>query len=228
MSLFISNVVTSYDYDAWGNPVGSLPAIMNPFTYTGREYDKETGLYYYRARYYSPQIGRFTSKDPLQIGFNYYLYTHNDPVNSIDPLGLIDCKVISDWRVLPSFRSSDRKPAYSFRKGEKWNSVGISRVGVGGMVGGKPRFGTFACFCISKCVGDIWIDVYRYTETIERIIECTETDECGKSKTYTKVETQELPVRREVERIEPVLSGRTRTEIGVPTSDGRCSCESLR
>ena len=58
--------------------------------FTGRESDG-TGLYFYRARYYDPAIGRFISEDP--IGFdggdvNLYAYVANDPVNLIDPSGL--------------------------------------------------------------------------------------------------------------------------------------------
>ena len=63
------------------------------YTYTGREWDKETGLYYYRARYYDPMEGRFISKDP--IGFRggdvvLYGYVHNNPINRKDPKGLFD------------------------------------------------------------------------------------------------------------------------------------------
>lgn len=59
--------------------------------FTGREWDKETGLYYYNARYYDPMEGRFVSKDP--IGFdggdvNLYAYVRNNPVNLKDPSGL--------------------------------------------------------------------------------------------------------------------------------------------
>ena len=63
----------------------------NPFTYTGREYDAESGLYYYRARYYDPTIGRFLNEDP--IGFaggdmNLYAYVWDNPTNFVDPYGL--------------------------------------------------------------------------------------------------------------------------------------------
>jgi RHS repeat-associated protein len=99
-------VVNRYSYDSFG-VVKRAETVCNDFTYTGREYDYETGLYYYRARYYDPEAGRFVNKDP--IGFeggdvnlygyvdsvgkpltetNLYLYTANSPVNRIDPLGL--------------------------------------------------------------------------------------------------------------------------------------------
>lgn len=56
---------------------------------TGREWDKETGLYYYRARYYDPMEGRFVSKDPIGFkgGINLYNYTDSNPVNRTDPTG---------------------------------------------------------------------------------------------------------------------------------------------
>jgi len=61
----------------------------NPIRYTGREMD-ETGLYYYRARYYSPEMGRFISEDPIRFagGMNWYAYVENSPLNWVDPLGL--------------------------------------------------------------------------------------------------------------------------------------------
>jgi RHS repeat-associated protein len=81
--------VATYVYDAFGNTTAT-EGIFNPFRYTGREQDPETGLYYYRARYYDPNIGRFVSEDPIRFfaGINFYEYGFNDPVDSTDPSGL--------------------------------------------------------------------------------------------------------------------------------------------
>ena len=67
----------------------------NPFQYSGRESDTETGLYYYRARYYDPGTGRFLSEDPLRSDagdLNFFNYVGDSPTNATDPMGL--CKVL--------------------------------------------------------------------------------------------------------------------------------------
>ncbi|MBI3572571.1 MAG: RHS repeat-associated core domain-containing protein, partial [Candidatus Kerfeldbacteria bacterium] len=67
------------------------PTVQNPYTYTGREWDAETGFYYYRARYYEPKVGRFLQQDPIELeggDLNFYAYVRNNPVNYKDPMGL--------------------------------------------------------------------------------------------------------------------------------------------
>ncbi len=66
----------TYTYDSFGKRVTSSGSLTNPFQYTSRELDSETSLYYFRARYFDPNIGRFISEDPLgwDVGPNYYSY----------------------------------------------------------------------------------------------------------------------------------------------------------
>jgi RHS repeat-associated protein len=82
-------VVASYSYDTFGN---GFSGSLTRFGYTGREHDADTGLMYYRARWYDPGQGRFVSEDPLGFGggLNWYGYVGNDPLNWIDPVGLFD------------------------------------------------------------------------------------------------------------------------------------------
>jgi RHS repeat-associated protein len=85
----------SYAYDAWGNQVLALPDVRtkNKFRFTGQALDPGTGLYYLRARYYDPSVGRFISRDPVgglsrvPLSNNRYAYTLNNPLHFVDPSG---------------------------------------------------------------------------------------------------------------------------------------------
>jgi RHS repeat-associated protein len=83
-------VAASYVYDSFGNLSSSTGTLTNTFRYTGREFDSETGLYYYRARYYDSAVGRFLNQDPIKFrgGMNFYAYVGNTPVNTNDSSGL--------------------------------------------------------------------------------------------------------------------------------------------
>jgi RHS repeat-associated protein len=72
----------TYVYDSFGNLIASSGSTVNPFQYTGRDFDTETGLRYYRARYYDPVVGRFLSEDPVRFrgGVNFYGYVVNNPI----------------------------------------------------------------------------------------------------------------------------------------------------
>jgi RHS repeat-associated protein len=78
-------VVETYSYDAYGAQTAT-GSVTQPFTFTGREFDAKSGLYYYRARYYDPTTGTFLSEDP-SIGGNPYSYALDAPTNYIDPTG---------------------------------------------------------------------------------------------------------------------------------------------
>ena len=86
-------IQTEYKYEAFGGTTTSGASNSNSYQYIGRENDG-TGLYYYRARYYSSKLQRFLSEDPIGLGsgnVNFYAFVSNNPSNLIDPLGLCDC-----------------------------------------------------------------------------------------------------------------------------------------
>ena len=86
-------VVTVYDYNAYGEFNERGLKTENPFTYFGQYYDEETGTYYLRARYYNPSYMRFTSEDTYTgkatdvLSLNRYLYVSGNPVIFVDPSG---------------------------------------------------------------------------------------------------------------------------------------------
>src|SRR5262249_15828499 len=88
------------DYDSFGNIIAQTnPAAGDRFTFTGREWDPVLALYYYRARFYDPQLGRFISQDPMGFSagdVNLYRYVGNDPLNLMDPSGN---DAITEWAV---------------------------------------------------------------------------------------------------------------------------------
>jgi RHS repeat-associated protein len=86
------NIAATYTYDSFGNLTGSTGTVTNPYRYTAREFDTETGIYYYRARYYFQGIGRFASEDPIAFqgrDVNFYRYVRANPGNFGDPFGLV-------------------------------------------------------------------------------------------------------------------------------------------
>ena len=111
-------VVERYDYDPYGavsitdgrgRPVSGYDAarprsaICNRYLFTGRELDPESGLYYYRARHYSPSFGRFLQRDPMGAfgsDVNLHEYARGNSIIRIDPLGLTS--VPSNWPVICS------------------------------------------------------------------------------------------------------------------------------
>ncbi|EOK0253325.1 RHS element core protein [Escherichia coli] len=85
------NTAWSAEYDEWGNQLNEENPhhLHQPYRLPGQQYDKESGLYYNRHRYYDPLQGRYITPDPIGLrgGWNMYQYPLN-PIQVIDPMGL--------------------------------------------------------------------------------------------------------------------------------------------
>ena len=118
-------IAATYDYDAFGNFKTREATVPNPFTFTAREFDQTTGLYYYRARYYDASLGRFLTTDPFPadidepLEHNPYLYANNNPLRFTDPLGLFEVSIDYNW-----FTLQELKGLYTTAVAEgRWGAV---------------------------------------------------------------------------------------------------------
>ncbi|PLX40040.1 MAG: hypothetical protein C0608_10075 [Deltaproteobacteria bacterium] len=87
----LGDVVAYYEYDPFGNTAYAAgpSAATNPYRFSTKYLDTETNLYYYGYRYYSPELGRWINRDPIEEegGLNLYGFVGNDPINAYDLLG---------------------------------------------------------------------------------------------------------------------------------------------
>jgi len=172
------NLAAIYKYNAFGAVTVQTGTVVNPYKFTSREFDSDSGLYYYRARYYSAIVGRFITKDPIGFrgGVNFYVYAKNNPINLSDPYGL--------WCI----------PWFSLTS--KWRDVG------------EPfniRIHVTAIFSdvtgpIGACIWVKWGDIRQERVVIPRQLCCEQI--CGRFKCYIKV----LTSYKETRVIEEILA----------------------
>jgi RHS repeat-associated protein len=105
-------VVLEYEYRAFGTELDRVGSDPNRFSYIGREFDEEINLYYVNARYYDATIGRFINVDPVQDGWNWYVYANNNPLKFTDPTGLSN-----KWKTEKTTYTLDEIDLAHFMKG---------------------------------------------------------------------------------------------------------------
>jgi RHS repeat-associated protein len=119
-------VEVRYEYRAFGEQLARLGDGEATYTYSGKELDEATNLYYFNARYYDPAIGRFITLDPVQDGSNWYVYCDNNPLSMVDPTGLIEDEIQperSEAVELPPIVLEYFEGDVSYYTGEEWRTA---------------------------------------------------------------------------------------------------------
>ncbi len=114
------------------SPFGEGAPVGTTFGFTGQRYDAETGLYYYKLRYYSPAIGRFLQPDPIPYidGLNLFAYVSNDPFQFVDPLGLYQQTSRSSSNITTTTPpNSNKKKRQNFQQGGAINDPPVDQNG---------------------------------------------------------------------------------------------------
>jgi RHS repeat-associated protein len=94
-------VTDTYTYDAYGTLIASTGSTANNYRYGGEQWDPDLGMYYLRARYLNPNLGRFQTRDTFEgstsdpLSLHKYLYCHDNPANNTDPTGMFSLSEIN-------------------------------------------------------------------------------------------------------------------------------------
>jgi RHS repeat-associated protein len=181
LSTTAGSIAQTYTFDSYGNQTGSSGSLTNSLRYTAREFDAETSLYYYRARYYDTNSGRFISEDPIafQAGSNFYTYVRNKPTIFSDPTGLLnfdascncsngfrrpDLELADQWAQAAASNIDDPNLRSCVLDKLKNGTAKCGKKGCGNGSGGKkvtlgwaPPFGNTIHLCKAAGNSDLWL-----------------------------------------------------------------------
>jgi len=130
-------LAASYEYDAWGNTMtqAQKTVVDNPYRYSTKEWEGKSGLYYFGFRYYRPETGRWTQRDPVRDAesLNLCAYVRNEPVGNVHPLGSQSCPcgealtqgfAVGPFYAYRGFRLSREalRTATAMRFGDRWKT----------------------------------------------------------------------------------------------------------
>jgi RHS repeat-associated protein len=162
--------IATNTYDEYGIPdtaSGDDIATKGRFRYTGQAWIPELGMYYYKARIYSPTIGRFLQTDPIGYddGMNMYAYVGNDPINGVDPTGLyggLSCMTCTEiWSAYSSVKVDRSESASSISdRFSELNSGDFSSEKEGAVAGkvAKGNAGLLAEYSMARAVAAIMVE----------------------------------------------------------------------
>jgi RHS repeat-associated protein len=91
------NILWQNDVTPFGEETGESGFVHRDGFYTGKKIDRDTGLYYFNARWYDPELGRFITEDPVKDGVNWFGYANQNPLRYIDPTGLMAIRSYQDY-----------------------------------------------------------------------------------------------------------------------------------
>jgi RHS repeat-associated protein len=188
-------LANTYTYDSYGKLTASTGTTANPFQYTGREFDAETGIYYYRARYYDENVGRFIGEDPIRFkaGPNFYEYVKGNPVALKDAYGLqAGCTLVGQHQLtpwIPTATISSQTP-WVYKDSSEIDDKGIAVVRckwertVTKALWGSALF-AFEYRCVEKLPCGLALEYNSYTFEWHRRSEGQQTDPDWTGTSYT-------------------------------------------
>jgi RHS repeat-associated protein len=147
-SIVTGTVVGINSYDEYGIPAAGN---VGRFQYTGQAWLAELGMYHYKARIYSPTLGRLLQTDPIgyEDQYNLYAYVGNDPINGTDPTGTMTNPCF-EFNMCPWGRDND--PETARRQLRAGSIMALGAVAVAGTVAGTVCYTTRRCGLLARVI----------------------------------------------------------------------------